>query len=174
MLPFVRSSKSWRLQQVHTCDVTDGVADDADVALLKPTGSLLAKDKVGRSLDKTAGIQLVPNIAKNRILKSRKGTSIIPAISIRAQSHSLAPLAVGIRHVDIVQLKVGRLDTQGRALVVVGAVGLALLARDGDLVLSVAGGVRGVSVDGQLGFAGRNEDLLGVCALVDEDALTRG
>lgn len=48
---------------------------------------------------------------------------------------------------------------------------MALLRCDGDLVTSIATCVGGVSVNGQLGVARRNKNLLVIGSLVDEDAL---
>lgn len=78
---------------------------------------------------------------------------------------------IRVGNVDVVQLEVGSLDTEGGSLVVGETICLRQTMGDGDLVARVAGIVLGVAVDGQLGTAGRDEDLFVIGAGVDEDAL---
>lgn len=133
-----------------TGDVANRRADDAKVALLKPARGLLTKDKVSGTLNQALRVQLIALVAEKSVLVSSQGASVVSAVSVGAQGDSLAALAVRIGNIDIVQLKVGRLDAKSGALVVVETISLALLGGDGDLVSAVAAGVGSVSVDGQL------------------------
>jgi hypothetical protein len=170
-----------------TSDISNIGRDYSKVVLLKPDRSGLAEDEVGSALDKAARVQLVASVGEERVLESGEGTSatnmseafeassrtdsLVSAISISAQSNSLAAFAEGVGNIDVVELKVVSLDTKRGTFIVVDAVRLALSSRDGDLVAAVAAGISGISVDGQLSIATGHENLLIVGSLVDEDAL---
>lgn len=171
-----------------TSDVANVGSNDSEVILLKPDRSSLAEDKVSGALDEAARVELIALIGEEGVLESGKSTSavitsetfrtisassnlLVSAISIGAQSNSLAAFAIGVGNIDIVELKVGSLDTKRGTCVVVDTICLALFGRDGDLVAAVAAGITGVSVDGQLSIATGDKHLLAVGSLVNEDAL---
>lgn len=139
-------------------------------------------------MDEAARVHLVALIGEEGVLESGKSTSavitsdafkainasfdlLVSAISIGAQSNSLAAFAIGVGNVDIVELKVGSLDTERGTSIIIDTICLALFGRDGDLVAAVAAGITGVSVDGQLSIAAGDEHLFVVGSLVNEDAL---
>lgn len=91
--------------------------------------------------------------------------------SVRGESKSNVTLTVAVLDVDVVHLEVLGVDTEGSGLVVIIDIVKADAGGDGDGVLAVARSVGGVTVDGQLGLAGGNVDLLVVGAGLDEDDL---
>lgn len=96
---------------------------------------------------------------------------LVSTVGIGAQSNSLATLSISVGNIDVVELEIGSLHTEGSSAVVVQTISLALLGCDGDLVAAISTSVGSVAVDRQLSAATRNEDLLVVGTLVNEDAL---
>ena len=154
-----------------TGDVADGLLDNADVTGLEPGGGLLAEDEVGGAQDERVGVELVANVGQDRVLEAGEGAPVVAAVGVGAQGDGLAALAVGVVDVDVVELEVGRLDSERGRLVVGQAVRLAQALRYGGLVARVAGRVVRLAVDGQLRGALADEDLLVVGPRGEEDAL---
>lgn len=154
-----------------TGDVAKGGSQDAKVNVLEPGRSILAKDEVGGTLDQTVGVDLVASLGQEGVLETSELDTVVSAGGVGAQGDGLAAGAVAIVDIDIVQLEVLSLDAESGGLIVAQTISLAEAGSDGDLVAAVAGGVAGVTIDGHLSRTGAHEDLLAVCALINEDTL---
>lgn len=155
-----------------TSDVALLRSHHANIAVLEPSRAALSENEVGRTLNQASGVDLRALVGQQRVLEARELTGVVARVGVRREGHGLAALAIGIGDIDIVQLKVGRLDAQrGRLVVGAARAGLREAVGDGDLVGGIGGGVFGVAVDGELGGTRGHEDLLVVGARLDEDAL---
>jgi hypothetical protein len=157
-----------------TGDVAEGGSQDAKVNVLEPGRSILAKDEVGGTLDQTVGVDLVASLGQEGVLETSELDTVVSAGGVGAQGDGLAAGSVAIVDIDIVQLEVRGLDTKSGSLIVAQAISLAETGGDGDLVAAVARGVASVTIDGHLSGTGAHEDLLAVCALINEDTLGSG
>lgn len=93
---------------------------------------------------------------------------------LSTDGNGLRALTKSISHIDIIQLKIARPDSQRARKVIVGLRLLALRRNDRDLVLGVLGVICCVSLDSQRPAELGNVDLLGIGAWVDEDELLAG
>jgi hypothetical protein len=149
---------------------------DGNVTVVDPDVAVLAKDEVDGSLDVGLGVELVTGLSEKSVLVSVETDAVVTLLgTVGAQGQSLGAFAVGVLDVDVVEGRVVSIVADSASVIIItGTAEQAGAVGNGDLVSTVGGSVRGLSVDSESSLTGWNVDLLRVGTSLDVDALGSG
>lgn len=146
------------------------VAVAGDGRVCDPGARVLAKDEVGHALDVAVGVELVADLGEQGVLGAVDAQPVVALAGVvGGQGDGLVALAPEVADVEVVDGGVGRLVDEGRGPLVVRHDGLGGVVLQGHGVAVVAGDVRGLPVDGDLGGLWGEINLLRVGATIDKD-----
>jgi len=135
---------------------------------------VLAEDEVYGASDVAGGVYLVSGLGKERVLGAVQADAIVALLGVvGGERDGLRADAVGVLYVDVVEFGVGRVVLDGTSGLVIGGAGEETAAvHNVHDIAGVGEGVGCVAVDGEGGGTDGDDDLLGVGAREDEEALS--